>query len=115
MSAKVYMHPGTWDKLDNETVEHFFARTDCTFDLICKKAKKVPNGKYLGAMLRFGVGDGYAYYIVHKEKPLTLLWIPYSDRWQADNIFLRGLRLSDVKKMIDSDRAMEKLFKRKRG
>ena len=112
--TKVYKHPGDWEKHDDESVEHYIARTDVTFDLIAKKAKKVPEGKYLGAMLRFGVGDGYAYYLVHKEKPLTLLWIPYSDKWQADDIFLRGLRLSDVKAMIDSDRAMAKLFGKKR-
>ena len=111
--TKVWQHPGDWEKHDGEDYMDFIKRTGVAFNLIAAKADKVPAGKYVGAMVSFSIGDGAAYYILQKEKPLTLLWIPYCDRYQADPILLRGLRLSDVKKMIDSERALAKFFKQK--
>ena len=46
---------------------------------------------------RTQVADGYAYYFVRTEKPLTLLHIPYADGYEADPVMIRGLRLPDVR------------------
>ena len=43
------------------------------------------------------VADGYAYYYVKTEKPLTLLLIPFADGYQANPILIRGLRIQDVR------------------
>ena len=54
----------------------------------------------VGAVLRWGRGDGYAVYIVTKEKPLTLAWVPYSDAWAVEDALIRGLTKKDIYAML---------------
>jgi len=58
----------------------------------------------------FPVADNYARYAVVSMKPLTLQLIPYLDAYQIPASHLRGLRLADVKQMIEHSKAMAKLF-----
>ena len=78
-------YPGIWDQLDGEDVGEYFARTDKMLNAISRQR-----------LVRFPVGDGYAFYFAKKFKPLILQWIPYGDKWQAPYAWIRGTRLSDV-------------------
>lgn len=64
----------------------------------------------LGDILHFGQGDGYAYYLVVKRRPLTLQWISIGDDWSLPDWQLRGLTLEDVDHMLASDKAIRELF-----
>ena len=56
------------------------------------------------------VADGFAYYYIRSEKPLVVLHIPYSDRWQAHPALLRGITLKEMRAQITTETRMEQLF-----
>lgn len=47
-------------------------------------------------IVRFGVADGFAHYIVKSRKPLVLQHVDYMDGYHAPGALIRGLRLSDI-------------------
>lgn len=106
--AKVYALDYEPDYKDPKWLEHD--------DEFIRKLQEVSdqaleNNSVVGYLLKFPVADGYAFYQVLSEKPLELGWAHCGDAWQADPILLRGIRISDVRKMMESDRAIRKLFK----
>ena len=80
-----------------ELVEWCLTNTDSRSELI-------------GEVIRFPRGDGYAQYMVFRTKPLTLLHIPLGDNWDLPEYQLRGLRVSDVRELVRSERAVRELF-----
>lgn len=64
----------------------------------------------IGRTIRFGRGDGYAVYMVWDVKPLRLIWIETGDAWSVESALIRGLRISDVRRMIKADDSIAKLF-----
>ena len=82
-------------------------------DKLHEAAVALAPGQNVGALLRFPRGDGYALYLVTKEKPLTLQWVEFGDNWSIDHATIRGLRLADVTRMVDGERRMRELFRRK--
>lgn len=64
---------------------------------------KENTGSCVGQIARFVVGDGFAQYLVWKEKPLTLVWLEVGDKWQASAATLRGFRLTDLQQQIARD------------
>jgi len=50
-----------------------------------------PHCDITGTILQFPAGDGAAYYIVSKQKPLTLQHMPYSDAWHASGVTIKGV------------------------
>jgi len=54
--------------------------------------------------------DGYAFYIVIKESPLTLQHVPYSDAWIVPDYVIRGLNLADLLASADWDRQRRAYF-----
>jgi hypothetical protein len=78
--------------------------------------KEFGKGDLRGEKLDWHRGDGYAQYVVYTEKPLALIWLPVGDAWSMDEIFLRGLRLSDVREQVRRQKALSEIFgKSKRG
>jgi len=67
----------------------------------------------VGALIRFPVADGYAVYIVNRDKPLSLTHVALGDGWSADPILLRGLRKTDIIERVERDRNLKKLFAKK--
>lgn len=63
-----------------------------------------------GEKIYFGVGDGYAVYVVWDS--YSLVHCPIGDNWSIPDAHARGLRLSDVRQMIKSEKAMNQLFGR---
>ncbi len=94
-------YPGDWEY---RAGEDYAKRVDGLFD-------KIPADR----VIRFSVADGYAFYYVRSEKPLVLQHIPYGDTWHVSAITIRGLRLADVKQMVEADKAVRTLFAAKRA
>lgn len=82
------------------------------FDRLLEVSSNLPDGEIVGSILRFPRGDGYAFYLVSSIKPLTLRHINYSDNWTVEPALIRGLRLSDVKRMVEGERALERIFRK---
>lgn len=69
---------------------------------------KLKPGEIVGGLLRFPVCDGSAFYVVTKEKPLTIQWVPYSDRWSINPMTLRGMKKADVLQLLERARSLRK-------
>ncbi len=67
-------------------------------------------GKLVGEIIRFQIADGYAQYMVKKEKPLQLVHLHIGDAWHADPILIRGLRLSDVRQQVSQEKKLTSMF-----
>ncbi len=50
----------------------------------------------VGVVVKFQVADGYAYYRVSKDRPLTLQHIPFCDAYQVHSATIRGLTRDDI-------------------
>lgn len=55
----------------------------------------------VGKVVRFQIADGYAEYIVWKAKPLQLVHLDLGDGYSIPPAHARGLRLADVKALVD--------------
>lgn len=73
------------------------SKHDKAMEALLAKSDALAEGDLVGYIMRFPVADSYAYYMVVKEHPLTLQWIPYSDAWQVQRYTIAGLTLKDVK------------------
>lgn len=67
------------------------------------------NDKLTGKVISFGVGDGYAQYMVLREKPLSLAHLAFGDAYQVSGATIRGLTLADVKRMVAADKFWDDL------
>jgi hypothetical protein len=70
------------------------------------------NGKspLLGKEIRWQRGDGYARYLVWNTKPLELIWLELGDAWDVEEPLIRGLRVSDVKEMVERSERLRAIF-----
>lgn len=68
------------------------------------------DGELVGEILRWQRADGYAQYMVVKQKPLTLSHVAIGDAWQVESALIRGLRLADVENMVQRERRLKELF-----
>lgn len=73
----------------------------------CKQNGKDP---ILGEIIRFGRGDGYAEYMVWSVKPLQLIWIQLGDAWSVEAALIRGLTLTEVRRMVAAEKKLGELF-----
>ena len=83
---------------------------DKAFAALSKTSSELGTGVVVGAMLRFPVADGYAHYVVTKERPLTVQHVPYLDGYQISNAHIRGLKKQDVLLQIQRDKALKRIF-----
>jgi hypothetical protein len=67
-------------------------------------------GDLVGELLKFPAADGYARYIITKQRPLTVAHLSIGDAWQADGATIRGIRLQDAKARVASEREQRKFF-----
>lgn len=67
----------------------------------------------LGEIISFPRGDGYAQYMVWMTKPLRFIWLQIGDAWSVEDALIRGLRLTDVRKMVAAEKRINALFSRK--
>jgi len=103
-----------WEQVNGEDWQAAGKRTQALLEELYAKSNKLNlKGDLTGAMLKFPVADGYAFYQVVKAKPLQVMHIPYGDAWQVDGIMIRGLRVDDVREELRRERTMAKLFGKK--
>ena len=87
LNASIDEHIATLDKLQADTLA-------------------LPEGQVEGALIKFQVADGFAYYVVTSEAPLVLQHVPAIDAYQISHAHIRGLRVPDIKAIIDAQRRM---------
>lgn len=69
------------------------------------RGQSVDSDALVGEILRVGYADGYAQYVVIGTKPVQLMHLAVFDAWDIPTWQARGLRLTDVRRMIASDKA----------
>lgn len=107
--AKVFRSPIPAPEFNIETWQaDEAAYIQAVKDLIPKAHK----GEFVGEVIRFPKGDGYARYLVWSQSPLELIWLEIGDKWQADIATLRGLRLSDVETQVRRNRFLQETVSR---
>lgn len=79
-------------------------------ETLAAEARQNGDSDLLGEVVKWQRGDGYAMYMVWNIKPLELVHIEIGDGWTVEEPLMRGLRLSDVKEMIEHDRKMAEIF-----
>jgi hypothetical protein len=106
LSKKAY--PG-FEQLAGEDFYACFERQRKILDALEATAAAQPDTQVLGGIVKFPVADGYAMYLVIKEKPLTLQSLPFGDGYQADPALIRGLRTVDIEARIKREQAFSRL------
>lgn len=65
----------------------------------CQRHGKSP---LLGKEVRWQRADGYARYMVWRTRPLELIWLQLGDAWSVEEELIRGLRVSDVQRIVST-------------
>lgn len=110
--AKVYSPPEGYDFVQGDDWSNWEKENDAYLDKLrdwCKE-NSPSNNPLVGETIRTPRGDGYAVYMIYNTRPFELLHMAIGDAWHADAVWVRGLRLSDAKQMVERGRAMAKLF-----
>jgi hypothetical protein len=79
-------------------------------DTLAAMAKENGKSDLLGQIVRWQRGDGYAEFMVWNTKPLELIHLEIGDAWDVEEALIRGLRISDIKEMIERDRRWQELI-----
>lgn len=85
------------------------------FNALQDYADSLTEDQIVGQIIRWQVADGYAYYMVVDDDPLTVSSIPFLDGWQVDPIMIKGLDADDVREKVRQRRAMQNFFKSKQA
>jgi hypothetical protein len=114
MSATIYSAPSSvpLPKYDIKNVKDWQQEEDDYIAQLKAVLLRRKNGKNIGEVLRFPVADGYAMYMVASMRPLELVHLPLGDCWEFDYVHL--LNAEEVQKRIDSHKALEELFGKKK-
>ena len=73
------------------------------------------NGDIKGEVVRFGVADGYAQYVVYRTKPCEMIHVPTGDNWHIPEAHARGLRASDLREQVEGQRKLAALFSKEKS
>jgi hypothetical protein len=81
---------------------------DATLKAAADTARAKHPGDMVGETISWQIADGYATYMVVKQKPLMVAHVNSGDGYQVDPIMIRGLRVSDVRERVARDKAFYK-------
>lgn len=70
----------------------------------------LPDGEIVGALLKWQRGDGYAFYLVINDNPLTVSRVKFGDNWSVEPALIRGLRRRDIEDMLAHAKRFAALF-----
>lgn len=114
MAATVYAAPDyiKAPSLDIDNLDAYDAACEAYRQQVIEwaKANSPSTSDLVGEVIRFPVADGYAEYVVMNTRPLQLIHLETGDAYAADAMTLRGLRVSDVRSMVKSSRALADMF-----
>lgn len=88
-------------------------REQAALDAAAHASRAMAQGELVGEILRWQRADGYALYMIVKQKPLTLAHIELGDAYSIEAPLIRGLNLADVREMVGRERALKELFEKK--
>lgn len=117
--AKAFAPPKGYDfdfKFDFDGSDDTFKKFDEACEKYVKRLRKFckkhsdSNSPLVGETIKTPKADGYAVYMVFRTKPLQIIHVPIGDAWHADPVWIRGLRLKDVKEMVENEKALAKMF-----
>ena len=95
-----------FDKREGESWQEHWTRTGEVLDGMAARSAEIPEGGDIkGALIKFPVADGYAHYVVLRQKPLAVAHVPYGDAYQVSAATIRGLREADVRRQLATQRA----------
>jgi hypothetical protein len=72
--------------------------------------RKLSKGDLVGQEVRWQRADGYARYMVVKQRPLTLAHLSVGDAWWVEGALIRGLRVKDIREMNEARDRLAALF-----
>jgi hypothetical protein len=75
-----------------------------------KYFRSINKGELVGEVLSWPRGDGYAQYMVVKQRPLTLAHMTVGDAWQVEHALIKGIDLGDVKQMVELTEKRKAIF-----
>ncbi len=92
-----------WDSVQKVDDKYI---ADVKADLVAKGF----TGSLVGEVVSFPYADGAAYYMVASLRPLALIHLPIGDAWQLPAPYERGLTAKDVRKNVESAKALSQVF-----
>lgn len=95
---------------EDESWKQYDKRIDALFNALMKVSNELPEDKLIGRLISFPIADGKTWYSIYKEKPLELVHIPIGDGYGIPDAHIRGLNLTEIKRMVKADIALAKLF-----
>jgi hypothetical protein len=104
-------HPD-FDQRDGETFDAFVTRSGDALKVMQKKCMEAAEKGLTGCVIRFPAADGFAWYLVAKESPLTLQHLNYMDGYSVHPAMIRGLRKADVQALVETEAAHMRFFSR---
>lgn len=99
-SIEVFMEQGR-DEYERQEKEYIERVRE-----FCKKRK--PKGQLVGEIIRFGVADGYAQYMVAGLRPLELIHLDLGDGYHFQ--YANRLTAADVRQQVEAERKLAELF-----
>jgi len=107
--GKVYSGVEGINKPDNGgDWETYWDRAEAYEKRIIEYAKKNSSCSEAGKVIRFGVADGKASYVVFSLKPVVLIHLAIGDAYQYQ--YAHRLTASDVRQEIKGQEALDRLF-----
>lgn len=73
--------------------------------------KKHGSGQLAGEIIKIPTADSYAFYMVFKLKPVTLIHLRLGDAWYND--LAECLTATKIKQMVEADKRLAELFAKK--
>jgi hypothetical protein len=88
----------------------WIASEQAQLDAAAEEAKRVSPGGLVGETVRWPRADGYAVYMIVRQEPLMLAHVNICDGYSIESALIRGLTLTDVRKMVERERALRHFF-----
>lgn len=106
--ATVYSHPESLDpapetvftdgRYDHEATRAAEDEWNTRLAQWCK-SQRCGKGDLVGKLVYLPWADGAACYMIAGHKPVVLIHIPHGDAWDVPDYQMRGLRISDLRRM----------------
>lgn len=84
---------------------------EAAFEDLCAEADALPADEYVGALIKWQIADGYAFYRVVSLSPRVVIQhVPFGDGYAVAPETIRGLRRKDVEAKVDAERRLRAAF-----
>lgn len=98
---------------EGESYMDYYERENKVLEYLMEHTMNLPKGDIKGGVIRFSVADGYAYYLVTKLRPLTIMHLPFGDAYSIPYAHVRGLNKADIVNQMEIEKSFHKIFSKK--